>query len=324
MEKFSFEKAHDESLKIQKKAEDLKMQRGEYGNPNKDYSIAEGEMEHMHDTYKSIDRKQYDILRAFPERIGNAYANELLNLARKDDRIADVGFGSGTLIIPLSKLNDDAKIYGIDYSEPLAKAVSTEVENRAELIFGDLLTIDSTFDIVHFKAILHCFENPEEAMDKIKVLVENDGYLVTGHENSQIEDRIEQLFNVPTEDEALESLFIHYFELRAAMGKPFTQRAYPAGDAQNAVNYLCKDGDFKLVKTISHKNLSWKRVYTLNDLLYSIKHSTYNVFSFGLSEDDKIKINAEMSSFAKSQQFDLQKEREISADFTLFVMKKVK
>ena len=39
------------------------------------------------DTYKLINRKQYDILRDIPSRIKNEYAAQILKLARKGGEI---------------------------------------------------------------------------------------------------------------------------------------------------------------------------------------------------------------------------------------------
>lgn len=200
--------------------------------------------------------------------------------------------------------------------------MSDQVKGKAILHFGDILKFQKTFDIVHFKAILHCFKNPEKALDKIKSLTKSGGYIITGHENSQVEDRIEQIFKNKIDDKELELLFEYYFSLRVNLKKSFLWRKYPAGDAQNAVDYLCKNKNFKLVKIISNKKMSWARSYSLNDLLYSVEHGTYNVFNAGLTPSDRTYLSKKMLEFSIQHKIDLKKERKIPASFTIFVVKK--
>ncbi len=273
------------------------------------------------DTYKKINQQQYEILRLFPKSIQKEYASQAIGLTRDGDNILDVGFGSGLFLIPLLNLNSKAEIYGIDYSEKMYEAVSKYVKDKTRIILGDVLKFKGQYSIVHFKAILHCFNSPEKALNKIKSLSKPGGYIITGDENSQIEDRIEQIFNSPIIDKDLELLFEYYFSLRVNLKKPFVQRKYPAGDATKAVEYICADKKFTLFKIISNKALSWKRKYQLNDLLYSIKEGTYNVFSAGLSSEDRDFIYKKMSEFAQKHELNMTKVRSIPANFRIFIIK---
>lgn len=275
----------------------------------------------MKDTYKQIDSHQYEILRTLPESIQNEYAAEILKLAKKDEKILDVGYGSGLFIIPASKLNKDAVLYGIDYSKTLHDAVTKSLGNKAAVILGDLLEFTGSFEVIHFKAILHCFDKPEETLDKIRSLSKPGGYIVTGHEDSQIEDRIEQLFNNTIIDPDLELLFEYYFSLRFNMGKPFMRRKYPAGDATVAVNYICNNTKFTLEKRISNEKLSWERTYCLNDLLYSIQFGTFNVFSVGLRSEERNVLYTRMLEFSNKHGLDMKRERRIPANFKLYIIK---
>lgn len=274
------------------------------------------------DTYKKTSQREYDILRSISEDVKKEYARQILSFSKPGGTILDTGFGSGLILVSLSNQNKTSEIHGIDYSRPLFSSVSDQVKGKAILHFGDILKFKKTFDIVHFKAILHCFKNPEKALDKIKSLTKSGGYIITGHENSQIEDRIEQIFKNEIDDKELELLFEHYFALRINLKKPFLWRKYPAGDAQNAVDYLCKDKNFKLVKIISNKKMSWARSYSLNDLLYSVEHGTYNVFNAGLTPSDRTYLSKKMLEFSIQHKIDLRKERKIPASFTIFIVKK--
>lgn len=274
------------------------------------------------DVYKKTTQKEYNILRLIPKGIENEYVKQILDLAKKGDKILDVGFGPGLILVPLAKQNKLAEINGIDYSKPLYESVSKKVKGIANLHFGDVLKFKGSFDIVHFKAILHCFSKPEKALEKIKSLTARGGCIITGHENSQIEDRIEQIFNSKIDDKDLELLFEYYFTLRTNLKKPFLWRTYPSGDSKKAVDYICRDKDFSLVKTITNKKLSWKRSYCLGDLLRSLRYGTFNVFNEGLTEKNKEYIHEEMIKFSKQQKMNLKQERIIPASFTLFVIKR--
>lgn len=275
----------------------------------------------MKDTYKKIDRQQYEILRLFPKSVQKEYASKVINLTKKGDNVLDVGFGSGLFLIPLSNLNKETEIHGIDYSKKMYDAVSKSIKDKTRIILGDVLKFKGSYNIVHFKAILHCFNDPEKALEKVKSLSKSGGYIVTADENSQIEDRIEQIFNSPIVDKDLELLFEYYFSLRVNLGKPFLKRKYPAGDASKAVEYICTDKKFILFNTITDKALSWKRNYRLNDLLYSIKYGTYNVFNAGLSPQDKDFLYKKMSEFAEGHRLNMKKVRSIPASFRIFIIK---
>jgi|GEM_PF-3929099 len=191
------------------------------------------------DVYKKIGKKQYNVLRSIPPKVLKEYAVTVLGMAKKDETILDAGFGSGLILAPLAELNRVSKIFGIDYSNTMFASVKQEVQGKAQLIKGDILKFQGIFNVVHFKAILHCFSDPKKALDKLSDLTHENGYVVTGHEQSQIEDRIEQIFNNTIDDHELELIFEYYFSLRLNLREPFVWRPFPAGNAQNAVKYLC-------------------------------------------------------------------------------------
>src|SRR3989344_5285 len=190
------------------------------------------------ETYKKTTKESYNILKEVPLYIRRNYAKTILSFTKQNQSILDAGFGSGSILIPLVEKNKFAKIYGIDYSKPLFNSVSKEIRNKAKLHFGNILNLRETYDVVHFKAILHCFDNPEKALDKLASLVKLNGLIITAHEKSQIEDRIEQISFNKIDDKELELMIGHYFVLRKNIGKPFILRKYPAGNCLNAIEYL--------------------------------------------------------------------------------------
>lgn len=274
------------------------------------------------ETYKRTDKKSYNILKEVPLRIRRNYARVILSFAKPKQSILDAGFGSGSILIPLAQENRLAEIVGIDYSKPLFNSVSREIKNKAKIFLEDILKFSGEYDIVHFKAILHCFHNPKRALDKLASLTKQQGLIITAHENSQIEDRIEQIFANGIADEELELLLEYYFALRTNLGKPFIWRKYPAGNSKNAVAYLCKNNKFKLIKKIQGKSLSWNRKFKLSDLFYSIRNRTYKVFDEGLTKRENDFILEKMTKFSRAHKIDLSKERFVPANFEIYVLKK--
>ncbi len=274
------------------------------------------------ETYQKTDKKRYNVLKEVPLRIRRNYARVILSFAEPNQRILDAGFGSGSILIPLAQENRVAEVVGVDYSKPLFNSVSREIGNKAKLFLADISKFRGEYDIVHFKAILHCFHNPERALDTLARMVKPQGLLITAHENSQIEDRIEQLFINEIVDRELELLLEYYFALRTHLGKPFLWRRYPAGNSKNAADYLCNHKKFKLLKKIQGKRLSWNRTFKLSDLLYSIRNRTYTVFDKNVTKKENDFILENMMTFSRAHKIDLRKERFVPAHFEMYVLKK--
>lgn len=273
------------------------------------------------ETYKKTDKKNYNILKEVPLNIRREYAKIILKYGKPNQKILDAGFGSGSILIPLAEQNHSSKIYGIDYSKLLFNSVSKEINEKAKLYLMDIMSHKSIYDIVHFKAILHCFNNPEKILDKLTSLVKPNGLIITAHENSQVEDRIEQIFNHRVDDRELELLLEYYFMLRDSIGKTFVLRKYPAGNCRNAVKYLCKKRGFKVIRKIQSKKLYWNRKFRLADLIYSIKNRTYKVFDENITDrENKIILN-KMLRFSRINKINLKKNRFVSANFEIYILK---
>lgn len=274
------------------------------------------------ETYKKTNKRNYDLLKEVPLHIRRAYAKIILRYGKPKQKLIDLGFGSGSILIPLAELNKNLEIHGIDYSKKLFKFVKNKIGKKAILTNGDILKLNEEYDIVHFKAILHCFQDPQKALDKISDLVDSGGIIITGHENSQLEDRIEQIFKHKINEEELELLINFYFDQRKNMGKSFLGRKFPAGNSKNAVDYLCRNRDFKLIKIIKSKNLEWNREFRLEDLIYAIKNRTYKVFDENISKKENEIIVKKMIEFSIENKIDLKKKRHIPASFVIYLLKK--
>ena len=98
-------------------------------------------------------------------------------------------------------------------------------------------------------------------------------------------------------------------------------RRFPAGDSKEAVKYLCSEKKFKFIKEVN-SNMSWKREYMLQDILFAIKKGTYNVLNQGLTEEDKEYLYKSVSAFVIKHKFDTHKSRYVNAKFKLFILQK--
>jgi len=179
------------------------------------------------------------------------------------------------------------------------------------------------FNIIHFKALLHCISEPEKEMDLIANSLFPGGYLITGHEISQTEDRIEQLFRYKKiDDKDVESIFKFYFKLRKKIGKPFIKRKYPAGNSWNACLYFIKKRNFRLVKEISNNKLTWKRIIRINDILIAIREGTFGVFYNGLTKKDRHFLYIELLRFAEKNKININNPRVIPAKYKIYILQK--
>jgi ubiquinone/menaquinone biosynthesis C-methylase UbiE len=275
---------------------------------------------------RKIAQEKYNLIRNIPYKVMKNYAQIILNFATKNSSILDIGFGTGQLLIPLSFLNQESKIFGIDKSKHMCNLVKKLVGDKANLVNGDInktLKQNTKYNIVHFKALLHCLQNPYKSLNIIADSVMDNGYLITGHEISQTEDRLEQIFNYKNIDSPeIEIIFEYYFRLRSDYKKPFYSRVFPAGDSWKACKYLIKTKGFSFIRNISNKNLSWNRKIKIKDILDSIKLGTFGVFYNNLTDFDRKKIYDDMIYFVKKHNINLYKTHNIPAKFNLSILKK--
>jgi len=209
--------------------------------------------------HRKINVENYSVLRFVPKKVTKNYAKVILKYARNGS-ILELGFGTGELLKNLAELSRGRNlIFGVDksknmffYTRKILKEMGIAYQNVI-LHRGTLNSLIKKFkikfNVIHFKALLHCISNPEKEMDLMSDFLLNGGYIITGHEISYIEDRIEQLFKYKKiEDREVEDIFKFYFKLREKIGKPFIKRKYPAGDSRNAAFYFIKNKKFNLVK----------------------------------------------------------------------------
>lgn len=275
---------------------------------------------------KNTSVKDYDLLRDLPEEIKINYAKMLLSIT-KEKSVLDLGFGTGNVIVYLTKLNKGATIYGVDNSYAMYLATKKKLDSDSHLFCGDLSKFTKKFgpvDLLHFKAILHCLTEPEMLINEIIDSLKIGGLIITSHEISQTEDRIEQLFNYSgVTDKDVDYVFQEYFQLRREINLPFKGRTFPAGNSDYVSNYLVKTGKFTK-EHVSNKNLSWERTVRIIDILTVIKRGTFGVFFDGVSEKNREQLYQKLILFCTKNKINIYEDKLLPCSFKVNVLRRIK
>lgn len=107
---------------------------------------------------------------------------------RGDERLLEIGFGSGKFMPKLFLHRDNLQVTGVDFSP--------EMVNMAETINGDLIKSKSlkleeassahlpfeaeTFDIVFSNMVIYFWDNPEQDLDEVWRVLKPGGKFYTG------------------------------------------------------------------------------------------------------------------------------------------------
>ncbi len=274
----------------------------------------------------------YDLLRDVPEAVLDEYGINILGATSPQGMILEAGFGTGRLLARLAFQNrvSGHPLVAVDSSAAMAdlakqKLVAAGLDRSVEVVTQDLVEYleghRGQFDLVHFKAILHCFPEPVLVLDKITSSLKSGGKIVTGHEESQVEARIEGLLRPypAADDQDLEMILKHYFELRRIMGKEFMPRLFPAGDSQNAVAYLQAKG-YVVEKVSDDQTMNFTRQFRLADLLAAIGGGTFGVFRDGLVTAERETLYRQLLEFCHSHNIDRERVRAVPARWRQYVL----
>ena len=120
------------------------------------------------------------------KRIGKLLAKQLKKSGFSEGNILDVGCGFASIPIELANAFPNAKITGIDLSEPLLKLGQTLVteaglKDRIELLKGDAQKIqfeNNSFDVVINTFLLHIVEKPEQMLNEIERVAKPDAKIM--------------------------------------------------------------------------------------------------------------------------------------------------
>ncbi len=266
--------------------------------------------------------QSYDLLRDIPLKTRQAYAESLLQIIT-GPKVLELGFGTGNVLIPMSHLAQDKNIVAVDQSPEMLARVEPHVAGNVQLISGSLTDLEGTFDAVHFKAILHCVDNPWEMITDMIQSVKPGGLIITSHEFSLTEDRIEQLFHYfAQQDSDVDFVFQRYFQLRQEINKPFQHREFPAGDSCRIVKHFESTGTCSLEQSIQPDDLRFERQITIQDILTCIRLGTFGVFYDGLTEMERMYLYAELQDICITSNIDIAKQRTMSCGFHINILKK--
>ncbi len=282
------------------------------------------EADHAYHVLDNVSK--YDLLRDIDPVARDSYAQQVVNLVSGTvAQIADVGFGTGNFLLHASKIHNSSLVYGVDNSLEMHKYAICEGFDSSKLFLSvtELLRVVGQVDLLHFKAILHCVSSPQNFISSMIEAVKPGGLIVTSHEFSLTEDRIEQIFNyTQSNDVEVEAVFRRYFDLRIEMGKPFKNREFPAGDSMTAVHAMVAFDQCEFVETISSEDLSWLRIITVHDFLECVEYGTFGVFFDGLDLRERLVLRNGLEVFCKSNNIDIYKSRSLPCEFKINVVRK--
>ncbi|MBN1181395.1 MAG: class I SAM-dependent methyltransferase [Bacteroidales bacterium] len=137
----------------------------------------------------------------------NAFTYELMSI-QKDDKILEIGFGTGTLINKMAEKIDKGIIEGIDFSNTMM--LIAQKKNKEYIKNGKVKLIEANFDEIPLEKdnytkvcsvnTIYFWKNPENSVKKIVEILKPKGKLVIAFEDKpgKINDNI---FNVYLKEE---------------------------------------------------------------------------------------------------------------------------
>lgn len=282
----------------------------------------------------------YELLRSVPEVVFEEYADRIVAQIPSDGKVVDAGFGPGHILINLAKAGKEKgiQVVGIDSSQEMYRLVDERmlglsIENVSlvhEEMRSYFLSNSDSLDAIHFKAILHCIQDQEGTLDAMDSALYSGGLIITGHEASQTESRIERLYETSPniDDPELESVLDYYFKLRDDLAtktnlseKKFELRKFPAGDSRSAAQYFLSKG-YSLVSTSGESDMNFERKYTIGELIDCIRNGTFGVFRDGLSQTDMDYLAQSVGEYVLKNGINQSNVRKIPARMQQYILRK--
>jgi ubiquinone/menaquinone biosynthesis C-methylase UbiE len=132
---------------------------------------------------------------------GNASLNGLVNKlmsVRADDRVIEIGFGTGKLIQKMAQQIDSGLIEGVDFSSTMVSIAKRR--NKKNIQNGKVKILEGNFDEIHYKEesftkacsvnTLYFWPKPEQTAKKIVEILKPEGKLLLAFEDiEQLEQR---------------------------------------------------------------------------------------------------------------------------------------
>lgn len=304
-------------------------------------SVEQPKEDSKENVYKQpVVANKYELLRSVPEAVFEEYAERMVDQIPENGKVVDAGFGPGHILIDLARVGEgkNLQVTGIDSSAEMHKLVK---EKMSGLSIGNINLVQEemrlyfsnnpdSLDAIHFKAILHCIQDQEDTLDAMDSALHSGGLIITGHESSQTESRIERLYETSPniDDPELESVVDYYFSLREELAretglteKRFEQRKFPAGDSRHASQYFLNKG-YSFVSVSGEKDMNFERKYTIGELVDCIKNGTFGVFRDGLTPDDMSHLAQKVAEYVSEKNIDQDNIRKIPARMQQYILRK--
>lgn len=119
------------------------------------------------------------------KKMGISLSQELIKAGFDTGYLLDAGCGTGERTIELAQTFSDAKILGLDLSQPLVEKAREKSENISNVVFqmGDVQAMpfrDDSFDVVISINMLHVVDDPVVMLNEIERVLKPHGLLGLG------------------------------------------------------------------------------------------------------------------------------------------------
>ena len=141
----------------------------------------------------------------------NGFVNELMSV-QIDDRIIEIGFGTGKLIYKMAQKIETGLIEGVDFSNTMVSIA--QKRNKKNIANGKVTIIEGNFDEIPYEKdkftkacsinTLYFWPKPEHTVKKIVDILKPQGKLILGFEDvEQLKRRRlnKNVFHLYTKDE---------------------------------------------------------------------------------------------------------------------------
>jgi ubiquinone/menaquinone biosynthesis C-methylase UbiE len=141
----------------------------------------------------------------------NGFVNELMSV-QIDDRIIEIGFGTGKLIYKMAQKIETGLIEGVDFSNTMVSIA--QKRNKKNIANGKVTIIEGNFDEIPYEKdkftkacsvnTLYFWPKPEHTAKKIVDMLKPEGKLILGFEDvEQLKRRRlnKNVFHLYTKDE---------------------------------------------------------------------------------------------------------------------------
>jgi ubiquinone/menaquinone biosynthesis C-methylase UbiE len=146
---------------------------------------------------------------------GNAFLNDFVNelmSVQIDDRVIEIGFGSGKLIYKMAQQIDKGLIEGVDFSSEMVSIARKR--NKNNIANGKVKIYEGDFDEMPYEKerftkacsvnTLYFWSDPEHTAKKIARILKPDGKLILAFEDTkQLKQRKldQEVFHIYSKDE---------------------------------------------------------------------------------------------------------------------------